>query len=122
VREARFTDDFDCTIDARPSGAEGRYLIGCVPKPDAPVVWGKVQLRIRADLLPEEVVYFDEKGKVARTLTYDDIGELGGRRVPRRMKLVPADKSGESTELVYEELALDVELPASTFSLQSLKM
>ena len=121
VREARFTDDFDCTIESRPSGPEGKYLIGCVPMPDAPVVWGRVRLRVRADLLPEEVIYFDEKGKVARTLTYGDFGKLGGRTIPRRMKLVPAGKPGELTELVYEEFELDLELPASTFSLQSLK-
>lgn len=121
VKEARFTDDFDCRFESRPAAGEGGYVVACVPKPDAPVVWGKVVIRARGDLLPEEVVYYDEKGAVARTLTYDDVAELGGRTLPRRMKLVPADKPSEYTEVVYEELELDRALPASTFSLQALE-
>jgi outer membrane lipoprotein-sorting protein len=122
VKEARFADEFDCKIESRPDGnPKKRYLVGCTPKPNAPVVWGRVRLTTREDLLPLDAVYYDERGAVARTLTYSDIKELGGRQIPGKITLVPGDKPGELTELVYEELAFDLELPESTFSLQALK-
>jgi hypothetical protein len=122
VKHSRFDTDYDCDFSARPEGGQGHYVIDCVPKPDAPVVWGKVVVKIRgSDELVEEVAYFDEEDQLVRTFSYEDIGELGGRRVPRRVRVVPADKPEESTEIIYEELAFDVKLPRNTFTLQALK-
>jgi hypothetical protein len=67
------------------------------------------------------VLYFDEEDQLVRSFAYEDIGELGGRRVPRRVKVIPADKPEEFTEIIYEELAFDVKLPDRTFTLQALK-
>jgi hypothetical protein len=46
---------------------------------------------------------------------------MGGRLVPARMAIEPADKPGESTVLQYHELAFDVGLEPSYFSLQRLQ-
>src|SRR3569833_3149702 len=51
----------------------GSYLIELIPKPNAPVVWGKVELALSADALPVEMRDFDEKGKLVRTLTYGGV-------------------------------------------------
>lgn len=122
VKHSRFDTDYDCEFTAQPDGGEGHYVIDCVPKPDAPVVWGKVVIKIRgSDELVEEVAYFDEENQLIRTFAYMDFGELGGRRVPRRTQVIPADKPEELTEIVYEELKFDVKHPRSTFTLQALK-
>ena len=71
--------------------------------------------------LPEKTEFFDERGTLIRTLEYKDVRELGGKRVPMTMRLVPADKPGEYTEIVQQKLAFDVDLPDSTFTLQALK-
>ena len=49
------------------------------------------------------------------------IGDLGGRRLPRRVKTIPADKPGEFTEFIYEELKFDVKHPERMFTLQALR-
>jgi hypothetical protein len=122
VKHSRFDTDYDCTFSAKPEGREGHYLIDCIPKPDAPVVWGRVGIKIRgSDELVEEVAYFDEEDQLVRTFSYEDIGELGGRRLPRRIRVIPADKPGEFTEVVYEELTFDVVLSERTFTLQALR-
>ena len=123
VRESRFTDDFDCEVSARPEGGrEGHHVVECIPHPDAPVVWGKVVLGFRAsDELIERITYHDEDDELVRTLDYADIGSLGGRRLPKRVRVIPADEPDELTEVVYEELAFDVELPRRIFSLQALR-
>jgi hypothetical protein len=122
VRESRFVDDYRCACTSRPrENKEGVFVVSCVPKPNAPVVWGKVILAIGQDELIQKVDHYDEKGRLIRTLHYTDLGDLGGRRLPRRMRMVPHDKPGELTEVVYEELTFDVALPAGTFTLQALR-
>jgi hypothetical protein len=122
VKESRYEDDYECLFADLPEGPEGSYLIDCVPDPDAPVVWGKVEIRIRArDELPEEVRFLDEDGTEARKMLYQDVGDLGGKRLPRRIRVVPADASEEYTEVIYDDMVFDVEIPARTFSLQELR-
>jgi len=123
VKESRFVDDFVCELVGRPgSDTDSHWVIDCVPLPEAPVVWGKVVLKVRAvDELVDEITYFDEEDRLVRTMTYSDIGELGGRRIPRHMKMVPTDEPDEFTEVIYEDLAFDVKHPARTFTLQALR-
>ena len=122
VKDSRFSDDYDCEIVRSPEGPDGHYLIECVPRPDAPVVWGKVALDLRAsDQLVDEIRFYGERGELSRTLAYSDIGVLGGRKLPRRLRLIPADEPDEFTEIVYEELRFDVDHPKGTFSLRSLR-
>jgi len=122
VKHSRFDTDYDCEFAAKPEGGQGHYVIDCIPKSDAPVVWGKVVIKVRgSDELVEEVAYFDEEDQLVRTFSHADIGELGGGRLPRRPRVIPADKPEESTEIIYEELAFDVKLSDRTFTLQALK-
>jgi hypothetical protein len=81
-----------------------------------------VVLRLRAgDEIVEEIAYFDEHGALARTMTYDEVADVGGRRLPRRLRMTPADRPGEFTEIYYQELAFDVAIPVGTFTLQGLR-
>lgn len=121
VQESRLSDDYTFQIQERPTGTEGRWVIDLVPKPEAPVVWGKVTHTLGADEMPVQTMYFDEKGNLVRTMTFEEVGEVGGRTVPKVMRLVPADESGEFTLIRYVELDFDAQVPDSTFSLQALK-
>ncbi len=122
VHESRYSEDFECAYLERPADASGHWLVRCVPLPDAPVVWGAIDARFRAqDMLLDQAEYFDERERLVRTIVYEDFGPLGGRTLPRRMRVIPADDSGEFTEMVYEEHAFDVDLPPATFSLRSLR-
>ena len=123
VKDSRMADDYTCDFASRPTeNPEHQYVIDCTPNPDAPVVWGKLQVKLRGeDTLPVEYTFYDEKGILKRTMLFSDIEDVGGRRLPTRMKLVPADKPDESTEIIYEEINFDVDIPESTFTLQALK-
>ncbi|MBS2033021.1 MAG: outer membrane lipoprotein-sorting protein [Deltaproteobacteria bacterium] len=121
VQESRLEKDYTSQITQRPSGKDGSYVIELVPKPNAPVVWGKVELTLGADKLPKEQRYFDEKGKLVRTLAYGDVKALGGRKLPSSLTVTPTDKPGEFTTLTYVDLNLDAHLPPETFSLQALR-
>ncbi len=120
VKESRMSEDFDGTIVGRPE-TEGEWVVELIPKPTAAVVWGKVVARVSKDLLPTRVEYYDEKGTLARTMLFEEVGDLGGRVVPRSMVLKPADKPDEYTRVRYLELDFDSPIPDGTFTLQALK-
>jgi outer membrane lipoprotein-sorting protein len=123
VKDARYSRDFDNKLLESPEdNDQGLYIIESIPKPDTPVVWGKIIIKIRAsDELLDEVTFYDEQDQLMRTMLFEDIGDLGGRRLPRRTKTIPADKPDEFTEMIYEELTFDVNLPERTFTLQALR-
>ena len=117
VKESRLSEDFTYTLTGRPESG-GFWVVECVPKPDAPVVWGKIVVKLTPDEMPSEVAFFDEKGALARTMTYADVKDFEGRKVPATMTLLPADKPGEFTRMTYESLDFDPVIPESTFTLQ----
>lgn len=123
VKESRYTDDFTCEYVSTPKEAgTGAYVIACIPKEDAAVVWGKVQIEIDAATeLITKGEYYDEKGVLVRTMTFTEVKKMGDRQMPTVMTLKVTDKPEEFTEVIYEEMEFDVEIPDRTFSLQALK-
>lgn len=123
VKESRMADDYDFEVTFEGERDEVPVIeVTCTPKPDAPVVWGRVLVEVRAaDLMPRAVRYFDEDLDLARTITYADVAERGGRRLPTRLLVVPTDAPAERTELTWDAIAFDVDLPADTFSLRTLQ-
>ncbi len=124
VKESRMSEDFTFEITGSPadeSDPAGIYEVTCIPKPDAPVVWGKVIVRVRVDKIPVEVTYYDEKGNLARTMGFSDVRDFDGRMVPAKMTLLPADKPDELTEITYIDIDFDAEISPSMFTLQALK-
>ncbi len=123
VKESRLSEDYDPEI-VFEGERDGRSIIefGLIPKPDAPVVWGKIVFTITAqDHLPIVSQYFDEDMVLARTFTFSDIKEMGGRKVPALMHVVPTDKPEEFTEMVYQSIQFDLEIADSFFSLHQLR-
>jgi len=123
VKESRMADDYTYSVTDEPStNPDGLYVVECTPRPDAPVVWGKVVVKVRgSDRIPTEITYWDEKGELARTMLFEEIQVMAGRSIPTRMKLIPADKPDEYTEMVYDSIEFDADVPDSTFTLQALK-
>ena len=122
VKQSRMKEDYTSSLTSKPAAdGTGVYRIELVPKPDAPVVWGKVVVEVRADMQPVAVIYYDEKGELVRTMKFLDIQEMGGRTMPAIMRVEPADKPDEFTEIRYEDMSFDVELDDRIFTLQSLK-
>ena len=123
VKESRMVEDytFEVTFQGKKNGQE-IIEITCYPKPDAAVVWGKVVVIARPeDYLPIASRYYDEDLNLARTMIFSKIGLLGGRLLPTKMLIIPEDKPKEKTEITYDDIHFDLELPKDTFSLRNLQ-
>jgi outer membrane lipoprotein-sorting protein len=123
VRESRLSEDYIPAILFEGS-RDGREIIEfqLEPKPEAPVVWGRIVITVRAgDYLPLVSRYYEEDLTLARTLSFRDIREMDGRMLPAILHMQPEDKPGEYTEMTYQDIEFDVELPESLFSLMQLR-
>ena len=119
AKESSIVDDYDPVLDAE---TDERYVVTLHPKPDAPVVWGKIVMQIAKEhAIPLEAVYYDEDGALKRTLTYSNVRVIGSRHFPARMVLVPADKAKNRTVVEMEEVDFDATIDDSRFSKSALK-
>jgi len=123
VKDSRMADDYDYTISfSGTRDGETVTEITCRPRPNAAVVWGKIIMRVRdMDGMPLAGEYYDEDMKLARTMSFSEFRAMGGRVVPARMTIRPADKPQESTSVVYQTMEFDAPLDRDTFSLRSLQ-
>jgi outer membrane lipoprotein-sorting protein len=123
VKDSRIIDDYDIEISYEgPRDGVEVWEFRLTPKPEAAVVWGRIEERVRkSDLMPLWARYYDDRGELARTLTFSDFQMMGGRLVPALMVVQPADKPNESTTIEYRDLEFDVNLDPSFFSLQRLR-
>ncbi|MCK5742884.1 MAG: outer membrane lipoprotein-sorting protein [Chlorobi bacterium] len=123
VRESELTEDYtlkklaDETIDGQLC-----YKIKLTPKPDAPVVWGKLYYYVRkADNLPWKTQFFDEKDRLHRSMLYRDIKKMSGRTIPTKWVIVNEKKKGRKTEFIYNDVKFDVKIPSRIFSFRELE-
>lgn len=124
VREASIVVDYEHAIlgDSTINGYE-TYKIEMIPKPDAPVVWGKVITFISKDeYLQLQAEYYDEDGERVRVMKGSEVKELGGRLIPTRMEMIPLNKEeGHKTMMLYEDIEFNIGLSERFFSIQNMK-
>jgi outer membrane lipoprotein-sorting protein len=143
VKDSSFEKDYDSHISFQGvRDGVAIYELSSIPKPDAPVVWGKVVNIIAQDkLVPLQTYYYGEpiqsvtadsqsapdkdtdavQFELVRTMNFSQIKQIESRWIPMRFHLVPEDKPGESTEIQYNDITFGIDLPKAFFSLQSLQ-
>ena len=123
VKESRLVEDYQ--IETTFEGTRGTVKVwefALIPTPEAAVVWGKIDYRVRQrDFMPLRARYYDEEGGLVRTLTFSDFRRMGGRLIPAHMDMQPHDKPGERTTVSYAELQFDLDIDKSFFSLRTLR-
>jgi len=98
------------------------YNIKSMPKPDAPVIWGMITLKIREDHIPLEEVFYDEDLEPVKILTFSGIASMGGKLYPMIMKMKKVDAAAEEYTLVkYRTLEFNKKLNESRFTQAALK-
>jgi len=123
VRESKLVRDYDLRIlFVEKIAGDDCWKIELLPKPNAPVVWGKLYYWVRmADFLPALVQYYDEKGELHRTWKFADYKVMGGRKIPCRMTIISNKKDNHKTELIYKKVEFDVKISDSKFSFRELE-
>ena len=121
VKESSFSKDYHYEL-VGPSEEPKGWLVRFTAKPDIVGLWNRFELILSEDArIPIEARYYDRKDRLARMMHWSDVKVFDDKRIPSRMTLIPADKEGHRTEMVYLDIDFDVKVPDATFSLSNLE-
>ena len=118
VRDTDLIEDFEHELlrTEEYNGYES-YVIEMIPKPDTPIVWGKVLMWISVDdYIQLRIENYDQRDQLANTMELSDIQEFGHRKIPTQITVTPAGKENEQTILTYQNLEFDIDIDEGFFS------
>ena len=121
VRESSISEDYNCELLGEEGG---EYLVELIPKEDAPVVWGRLLMRISAEhLLPSEVRYFDELNQPVRVIYYSELKKFGEKTYPTRwvVENQTEEKKGNQTIMEIITAVFDQPVADHYFTKRALK-
>jgi outer membrane lipoprotein-sorting protein len=123
VRESSTIDDYTHKLlrKEQKNGYEC-HVIELVPKPNAPIVWGKVVVWV-ADVhfFQLRAEHYDERMQLVSYIDFSEVKNLGGREIPSKMEMVPVDKKGHKTILIHNVADFNPNINEDFFSIQNLK-
>ena len=123
VKESSIVNDYDhfmrgdTTITARDA-----WKIELIPKEGAPVVWGRILIYVsKVDDIELLIKYYDEDDFLINTMILSDIREMGGRVIPARLDMIPAENPEHRTVILYNDIQFDIGISEDFFSIQKMK-
>ena len=115
------SEDYEESVQVLPDDPDdesnAHWLLTLVPHPDAPVVYGKLEIRVTTDFAIERLTYYDQRGDVLQTATFSDPIEIGERTFPTT--IVIEDAFGDRTIQRIGDPVFDFEIDPSFFSVET---
>jgi hypothetical protein len=123
VKASSRIDDYTHKI-AGDSVIAGRkcWKIEMIPLPAAAVVWSKVNMWVdRKDYLELRLEFYDEDNKLVNILQASDVKTMGGRLLASKLEMIPADKKGQETVIIYNSASFDKPIGDDVFTTENMK-
>jgi outer membrane lipoprotein-sorting protein len=118
VREVSLFEEYN--VEKIDENQQWRLVL--IPKRDTVTVWGRMEFTIKKEsLLPIEQIYFNEKGEKVRLMTFSDIRNFSGRKIPAVMTMIPLNKDGHKTIIEYVNAEFDTAIDHKIFNLRNLQ-
>lgn len=98
------------------------YKIEMIPKPSAAIVWEKVIVWIdKIDFLQFKAEFYDEDGTLVNIMKSGDVKVMGNRKITSKIEMIPVNKSGQSTVIIYNSILFDKEISEDFFTVRNMK-
>jgi outer membrane lipoprotein-sorting protein len=98
------------------------YKIELTPKEDAAVVWGKVVKYItKKEFMQIKSEYYDEDEELVKQDVATELKIFDGKLLPSILEILPADKEGHKTQIIFKTMKFNVKLKKSFFSQKNMK-
>jgi len=123
VKESSILEDYTHKVLATvATDGEATFQVEATAKPDAAVVWGRIVYWVRkSDFVPLKEEFYDERGALVRTMSFSDVRNVGGRRVPTKWEMRPEGKPGNATTIVLKSASYDQRIAEEVFSQRNLQ-
>lgn len=123
VKESSILDDYTHKIlGTTVVDGQDAWQVQATPKPDAPVVWGRVLYLVRKrDFMPLRQEYFSERDELVRVMSFSDVRSIGGRVLPTRWEMRPVAKPGNVTTIVLKDAVFDRPVDEAIFTQRNLQ-
>ena len=119
VKQTTLTDEYSLTLEE----TDEQYAIILVPKEETVTVWGKIDYIVNKEyMVPVAQNFYDDNGEIIRKLEFSELRDFSGRMIPSRLEMIPMNKEGNKTIIIYDELKFDPpEVDESIFTLRNLR-
>lgn len=123
VKVSRLSQDYNCQLLKEESiEDESAYLINLDPKPEAPVVYGRLRIWLRKnDYVPLKQEFYDEHNLLLKTIDFLDIKSFGGHNIPSLWKMTNNLKHDHQTIIRVEDAQFDLKIADEVFDKERLK-
>lgn len=106
--------------DEKLNGEEMK-VIDNKARSDSKVMWPRiVTLSSKKDCLPRESRYYDKQNNLKRTLSFSEVKEFEGHKLPTVWRMQPVDDKSKETTLIYKSVDFGVNFPSGHFTQKTL--
>lgn len=103
-------------LDEALVGGQTVYRLDAVPLDNAPVVWGKEEMLVRADYVLLRQVFFDQSMQPVKEIETLKVEDVDGRVFASETLVEDLEEPGNSTLLVFDSLKFDFEISDDMFT------
>ncbi|MEA2103562.1 MAG: outer membrane lipoprotein-sorting protein, partial [Candidatus Cloacimonadota bacterium] len=123
IKLSSFVKDYNHSlIGSEEIDSMACYKIKFEPKETAAVVWGKIVMWIsKTEFYQLKIEYFDEYENLVNRELCSNIQQMGDRKLPGKLVMIPVLKKGNKTILEYEKMEFNKPLNENFFSIQNMK-
>lgn len=123
VKQSSAVDDYtQRVLRTENVGGVPVSVVEALPKPDAPVVWGKIVYWVRtADFLPLKEEFYNERGELVRVMTFSQVRAMSGRTIPTKWEMRPVDKPNNATTITVKDVVYDRPIDSEIFTQRNLQ-
>jgi len=118
VKMESVVEDYTHRILAEENGV---FTVESIPRPNAPVVWGKIIRRISSHAMPLSEDYYDEHGRHIRQLVFDRVRMMGEREIPTRWRMQVDSTADKHTVMLLERVSFDATIADSVFTRRNMR-
>ncbi|MEJ6516224.1 MAG: outer membrane lipoprotein-sorting protein [Pseudomonadales bacterium] len=119
VKQTTLTQEYDLQLTETLT----EYNITLLPREQTVTVWGRIDYIVNKEhLVPVNQNFYDDEGIMIRKMVFSELKDFGGRIMPSVMEMIPLNKEGHRTVIIYDNLEFDPpDVDESTFTLRHLK-
>lgn len=119
VKQTSLTQEYELEL----TETETEYNITLLPREQTVTVWGRIDYIVNKEhLVPVNQNFYDDEGVMIRKMVFSELKDFGGRMMPSVMEMIPLNKQGHKTIIIYDNLEFDPpDVDESIFTLRNLK-